>query len=277
MLKIARILFAVVSGFASMAAFAAEYEIANGRTVEVNGIEMYYQERGTGTPLVLLHGFGACGQIWQPFVGQLSEHYRLIIVDLRGHGHSTNPKKTFTHRQSASDVFSLLDSLGIDRFLAMGISSGGMTLLHMATSQPGRIESMVLIGATTKFTEQARSILRRFSAENMPPELQEMYRECATRGNEQVRELAAQFNDFHKSYDDMNLTKSDLSKVSARTLIVHGDRDPFFPVEIPVAMYRAIPNASLWIIPDGDHVPIYSSVVPFTATALKFLSNSSGK
>jgi pimeloyl-ACP methyl ester carboxylesterase len=269
-------LFTVVFGFASMA-FAVEPEIANGRTVEVNGIQMYYQERGTGTPLVLLHGFGGCGQNWQPFVGQLSEHFRLIIVDLRGHGHSTNPTKIFTHRQSARDVFSLLDSLGIDRFSAMGISSGGMTLLHMATSRPRRIESMVLISATTEFTKQARSILRQTSAENMPPEVQGMYRDCATRGDEQVRELATQFHDFHKSYDDMNFTAPGLSKISARTLIVHGDRDPFFPVDIAVTMYRSIPNASLWIIPGGDHVPIYDPAVPFVATALQFLENSGRK
>lgn len=276
MLRIARILLAVTFGFASITAFAAEQEIVNARTVEVNGIEMYYQERGTGTPLVLLHGFGGCGQNWQPFADQLSEHYRLIIVDLRGHGHSTNPEKTFTHRQSASDVYALLDSLGIDQFSAMGISSGGMTLLHMATSHPARIEAMVLISATTKFTEQARAILRQTSVENMPPEVQAMYRECATRGDEQVRELATQFNGFHKSYDDMDFTESDLSKISARALIVHGDHDPFFPIEIPVAMYRAIPNASLWIIPNGDHVPIYRPVVPFIATALEFLDNSTG-
>jgi pimeloyl-ACP methyl ester carboxylesterase len=136
---------------------------------------------------------------------------------------------------------------------------------------------MVLISATTEFTKQARSILRQTSAENMPPEVQGMYRDCATRGDEQVRELATQFHDFHKSYDDMNFTAPGLSKISARTLIVHGDRDPFFPVDIAVTMYRSIPNASLWIIPGGDHVPIYDPAVPFVATALQFLENSGRK
>ena len=276
MLQISRILLALAL-FVSTTAFAAEQQISGGRIAKVNGIDMYYQEQGAGTPLVLLHGFGGCGQNWQPFINQLSEQYRLIIVDLRGHGKSTNPDKTFTHRQAARDVFALLDSLGIDRFAAMGVSSGGMTLLHMATSQPGRVDSMILISATSQFPEQARSILREASPDNMPPEVQEMYRQCATRGDQQVRELVTQFNGFHKSYDDMNFTANDLSKISARTLIVHGDRDPFFPVEIPVAMYRSIPNASLWIIPGGDHVPIYNPAVPFTATALQFLDNAGRK
>jgi len=277
MLQIARILLVLALGIPSIATFASEQGAARGHTVRVNGIEMYYEEQGTGKPLVLLHGFGGCGQNWRPFAAQLSAHHRLIIVDLRGHGHSTNPENTFTHRQAASDVFSLLESLGIDRFAAMGISSGGMTLLHMATRQPGRIESMVLIGATSYFPEQARSILREASVDNMPPEVQAMYRECATRGDAQVRQLVAQFNAFHKSYDDMNFTGPYLSTISAHTLIVHGDHDPFFPVEIPVSIYRAIPNASLWIIPGGDHVPIYDPAVPFTATALQFIDGPAHK
>ena len=131
-----------------------------GHTVQINNIEMYYEEYGVGKPLVLLHGFGGCAQNWHPFTAKLSERHRLIVVDLRGHGHSTNPENKFTHREAASDVFLLLEKLGIGHFSAMGISSGGMTLLHMATSQPKRIDSMVLISATSYFPDQARAIMR---------------------------------------------------------------------------------------------------------------------
>ena len=91
---------------------------------------------------------------------ELAEHYQLIIPDLRGHGRSTNPSGAFTHRQSALDVYALLDQLGVKRFKAMGISTGGMTLLHMATQQRDRVEAMVLIGATSYFPEEARAIMR---------------------------------------------------------------------------------------------------------------------
>jgi pimeloyl-ACP methyl ester carboxylesterase len=271
-----RILLAVSLSIVSMKTFAAE-AAARGHSVPVNGMEMYYEEQGSGKPLVLLHGFGGCGKNWAPFAGKLSEHNRLIIVDMRGHGRSTNPENKFTHRQSANDVLSLLDSIGIDRFSAMGASSGGMTLLHMAALQPARVESMVLISAASHFPDQARSILRETSAENMPPEVQEMYRECASRGDMQIRQLATQFNGFHKSYDDMDFTDENLSRIPVQTLIVHGDRDPFFPVEIPVSIFRAMPNASLWIVPGGDHVPIYDPAVPFTATALLFFNGASSK
>ncbi len=251
-----------------------ERTASRGQTIQLNNIGMHYEEYGTGKPLVLLHGFGGCAQNWYPFTTELSEHHRLIVVDLPGHGYSTNPQNNFTHREAASDVFLLLDELGIRHFSAMGMSSGGMTLLHMATSQPDRIESMVLISATTHFPEQARSIMRAASFRTMPRPVQEMYRECAKRGDEQIRQLVKQFNALGENYDDMNFTIQGLSTITARTLVVHGDRDRFFPIEIPVTIYRSIPSAALWIIPGGDHVPIFDASVPFASTALRFLGGS---
>jgi pimeloyl-ACP methyl ester carboxylesterase len=69
----------------------------------------------------------------------------------------------------------------------------------------------------------------------------------------------------------MNFTAPFLATITARTLIVHGDRDQFFPVEIPYEMYRSILKSFLWIIPRGGHVPIFDADVPFVSTALKFL------
>jgi pimeloyl-ACP methyl ester carboxylesterase len=254
--------------------YAPKQPTATGHAVPINDIEMYYEEYGNGKPLVLLHGYGGCTQNWQPFIAELSVHYRLIVVDLRGHGFSTNPGNTFTHREAAGDVFLLLEKLGIGNFSAMGMSSGGMILLHMATSQPGRITSMVLISTTSHFPDQARVIMRRASFSTMPLEVREMYRECAKRGDEQIRQLIEQFNAFSEDDDDMNFTAQSLSAITARTLVVHGDRDNFFPVEIPVSIYRSIPNAALWIIPGGDHVPIYDPTVPFATTALRFLDRA---
>ncbi|MGO4670985.1 alpha/beta fold hydrolase [Bosea sp. 2RAB26] len=257
--------------------YAPRQTTTRGHTVQIDNIGMYYEEYGVGTPLVLLHGFGGCGQNWLPFTAKLSERHRLIVVDLRGHGRSTNPENRFTHREAASDVFLLLEKLGVGRFSAMGISSGGMTLLHMATSQPKRIDSMVLISATTHFTDQARVIMRRASFEFMPQQVREMYRECAKRGDEQISQLIDQINALGESHDDMNLTEQDLSSIAARTLVVHGDRDRFFPVEIPVSIYRSIPDAALWIVPGGEHAPIYDPIVPFTSTALRFLDGPDSK
>lgn len=246
--------------------------LAPGSTVRVNGIDMYYEVQGAGEPLVLLHPFGGCTRTWQPVADRLGAEYRLIVPDLRGHGRSSNPQGTFSHRQSAADVFALLDQMGVKRFRAMGISTGGMTLLHMATQQPERVDAMVLIGATSYFPEQARAIMRQVSPDAAPPPIRARYATCAVRGESQIRELLTHFGGFKDSYDDMNFTAPYLATVKARTLIVHGDRDAFFPVAIPVEMYRAIPRSALWIIPHGDHVPIFGSHArEFQDVALEFL------
>jgi pimeloyl-ACP methyl ester carboxylesterase len=257
--------------------YAPKLTATPGNFVRINDLELYYEEYGAGKTLLLLHGFGGCTQNWHPFIASLSEHYRLIVVDLRGHGRSSNPGNNFTHREAADDIFCLLEKLGVDRFSAIGMSTGGMVLLHMATSQPARIDSLVLISTTSHFPDQARAIMRRASFDTMPHEVREMYRECAKRGEEQIRQLITQFNALHKNYDDMNFAAQSLSTITARTLIVHGDRDNFFPVEIAVTIYRAIPGSALWIIPNGDHVPIYDPMVPFTSTALQFLDASNSK
>lgn len=251
---------------------AAQLPESTGRSVAVNGIAMHYESHGSGEPLVLLHGFGGSGAMWASMVPELATRYRVIVPDLRGHGRSTNPSRTFTHRQSALDVLALMDSLGIRRFKAMGISTGGMTLLHIATRDPARVEAMVLIGATTYYPEQARRIMRLSTVDQLRPADYERGRRIHARGDAQVRELEEQFHAFKDSYDDMNFTAPFLSTITARTLVVHGDRDEFFPVEIPVGMYQAIPKAELWIIPGGRHVPIFAPEVPFVATALRFLA-----
>lgn len=244
---------------------------AQGHYVKINSIELYYEEYGEGKPLVLLHGFGGSGKNWEEFAGGLWEHYRLIVVDLRGHGRSTNPSNVFTHREAAGDVLQLLDRLGVERYSAMGISSGGMVLMHMAVKRPECIDSMVLISATTHFPDQARDIMRGARLERMPDEVQAMYRACATRGDEQIRQLIGQFNALSGNGDDMDFTAEDLSVITARTLVVHGDRDRFFPLVIAEQMSRWIPGAELWVIRGGEHVPIYTAGVAFVAAALRFL------
>ncbi len=71
----------------------------------------------------------------------------------------------------------------------------------------------------------------------------------------------------------MNFTPPLLATIRARTLIVYGDRDPLYPVELGVAMFRAIPNSHLWVVPGGAHGPVFGETAPeFLRTALKFLN-----
>jgi pimeloyl-ACP methyl ester carboxylesterase len=232
---------------------------------------MYYEVYGEGAPLVLLHGFTQSSQLWQPFISDFAKHYQLIIPDMRGHGYSTNPTNQFTHGQSALDIFALLDQLEIDRFKAIGFSSGGETLIHMATQQPARVETMVLIGASSYWTEQARAVLRELTVESEAWDWKQL-RQWHVHGDDQIRALLNQLHECKDSYDDMNFTPPYLSTIEAKILLMYGDRDHFCPVSLVVEMYSSIPNAYMWIVPNGSHDPFVGKGAElFTQTTLEFL------
>jgi pimeloyl-ACP methyl ester carboxylesterase len=250
----------------------ASAPLCRAETANVNGAEIYYEIHGEGEPLLLLHGFNGSGQAFADFLPDYAAKYRVILPDLRGHGRSTNPSGEFTHRQSAKDVFALLDKLGIEKVRGIGTSTGGMTLVHMATQQPERIEAMILVGATIYFPEQARKIMRSRNPDEMTAEDLERGRAVHKHGDEQVRALRRQFYGFKDSYEDMNFTAPLLGTIQARTLVVHGDRDQFFPVDIPLEMYRSIPNSFLWIVPNGGHGPHRQHPEEFLKLTKEFLA-----
>ena len=244
-----------------------------GQTATINDIEMYYEIRGEGEPLVLLHGGGGVGANWELIFNEPPAGYRLMIPDLRGHGRSTNPSNRFTFKQVALDVFALLDHLGIERFKAIGLSLGAKTLLHMATQQPNRVEAMVLVSATPYFPEQARALMRQLSSDNHSDAEWEQMRQWHKHGDEQIKQLWTLMSALKDSYDDMNFTPPYLSTITARTLIVHGDRDPLYPVSLALEMYQAIPGSYLWVVPNGGHGPIFGDLTArFVETSLAFLS-----
>ena len=91
-------------------------------------------------------------------------------------------------------------------------------------------------------------------------------------GDDQIRMLFEQMRGLKDSYDDMAFTPPLLGTITARTLIVHGDRDPLYPVELALEMYRSIPASALWVVPNGGHGPIFGPLAaPFVETALSFL------
>ena len=92
-------------------------------------------------------------------------------------------------------------------------------------------------------------------------------------GDDQIRALWRHARAFADDRDDMNFTAANLSTITARTLIVHGDRDPLYPVEQAVELFRWIPDASLWVVPNGGHGPIFGEqAAPFVRTATAFLA-----
>ncbi|WP_197042136.1 alpha/beta fold hydrolase [Sandarakinorhabdus oryzae] len=246
---------------------------AQAETAAVNGVSLHYSVRGSGEPLLLLHGFGACAADWGELADRLAATHKVIAVDARGHGQSTNPSGVFRHADAAEDIAALLDILGLNQVRAIGFSSGGITLLHLATRHPDRLSKMVIIGATSHFPPPARAIMQSATSANLPPDVVAAYRQCASRGEAQVQSLLGQFRALGASQTDTDFQVADLAKIKAATLIVHGDRDVFFPVSIPVNLYQSISGSALWIVPNGDHSPTAGAEpAAFIDVVARFLS-----
>jgi pimeloyl-ACP methyl ester carboxylesterase len=234
---------------------------------------LFHRDHGSGPPLLLLHGFTGSGDDWSHVFAEPLEGYRVITPDLPGHGRSANPRADFKFADVARDVFALLDHLGIDRVKAIGMSAGANTLLHMATQQRSRIVSMIHVSGTPRFPDQARAIMKAITEETRSQAEWEQMRGRHHLGDDQIRALWRHAREFADDRGDMNFTAAKLSAITAKTLIVHGDRDPLYPVEQAVELFRGIPNASLSVVPGGGHGPIFGEqAAPFVKTATAFLT-----
>lgn len=220
-------------------------------TVDVGTATIYYQSIGTGDPLLMLHNFGTSSETWMPFIGPLAVQRRVIAMDSRGHGRSTNQLDVFDHAQAAEDAVAVMTALGHPVFDAIGSSSGGMTLLHLAVRNPGRVRAMVLVGATTHLPQTARAFAASATVDHR------VWKALArfSYSEEQVATLSRQFRSFATMPDDVAFTPHHLSLITARTLVVQGDRDPLFPPEIAIELFRGIPGASLCVMPGAGHTP----------------------
>ena len=240
--------------------------------VAVNGIDLHYQTTGEGEPLLWLHGFMGAGLDWKYVFNDVPAGFQLIAPDLRGHGASTNPSGEFSFRQAARDMLGLVDELQIDRLRAIGVSGGGLALLHIATMRPALVDAMVIVSAPPYFPAEARAIQRNASEAMFGATELELMRARHVGGEDQLQQLIAHARAFADSYDDVNFTPPYLATITADTLIVFGDRDPLYPVSLAFELHAAIPRSHLWVIPNAGHGPVFGDRAPqFAGVALSFL------
>lgn len=240
-------------------------------------MQLHCDDRGSGTPLLLLHGGLGTGDDWRHVFPVDPPGFRVLIPDLRGHGRSWREQASFSIRECAQDVLTLLDARGISRVRAIGLSLGAKTLLHLASAQPERVDAMVLVSATPRFPQPMRDMAARLTDEAFDALGEDEKRVLFSRhvqGERQVRWLYAAMRSLGRSTDDMAFTDATLAAIAARTLIVHGDRDPLYPVELAVELFRGIARSSLWIVPNGGHGPIFGELAPgFAAAAIAHVSS----
>jgi len=126
--------------------------------VDSKGTQIYYQVRGNGTPLVLLMGFGADGNVWEQHVLEYERHFRCILLDNRGVGKSDSPDGPYTTEMMATDTVAVMDHLGVLRIQVAGISMGGAIAQSLALDHPERVKSLVLISTWPRFNNYAKTV-----------------------------------------------------------------------------------------------------------------------
>jgi pimeloyl-ACP methyl ester carboxylesterase len=249
-------------------------EVNPNMDLQVNGFRMHYDLYGdpAGEPLLWLHGWSGTGEDWRYIFKDPPSGFQLIGPDMRGNGASTGYEGTHSFRQSAADMFALLDHLGVQRVKAIGLSGGGIVLLHMATQQPDRIKAMTVISAPPYFPEQARMIQRQFSFESLTEPEKAAMRKRSKGDQKQIDWLMQQTREMAAANEDVNFTQATLTAVTARTLIVFGDSDPLYPVRLAVELHESIPRSALWVVPNAGHGPVFGPHAEnFVATATTFL------
>jgi pimeloyl-ACP methyl ester carboxylesterase len=245
----------------------------------VNDLQLYYEEHGipSSPPLVLLHGFMGTGDVWRQQLEPFSTRYRLIVPDGRGCGRTGNPGglPRMNYRQFARDVIALCGTLGLVRPIFCGVSSGAMQLLSLALAAPDLARALVLTACTHFYADELRAWWSEQTPESIvPPERRPAMQASHTvLGTDHWRLVAAAYIALgqHAHADDFP-EKDELRGIRTPTLIVHGDRDPSFPIEIPLELYRLLPDAELCLLPRTGHGPHRERPEWFNAIVLDFLA-----
>jgi len=169
-----------------------------------------------------------------------------------------------------------MDNLKLDKVKAIGHSSGGIVLLYAATMQPERFDAIVPMSAQIYSTPQVRNFIQANAKPGSPSNPNADGEKL--HGAEKNKLLERQFYHFHLLSDEPFIKKEELATIKARTLIIHGDND-FVPVSQAYEMFENIPNAHLYIVPNGWHLPQVGRLngADFMRRTLEFLKGEWNK
>jgi pimeloyl-ACP methyl ester carboxylesterase len=251
-----------------------------GNFVNANGIKIFYESVGSGKSLIFLHGSMGTSQVWKPYVPILSNDFKIILPDIRGHGKTENPGKKIDLHLMADDIVALIDSLKLDKPFLCGWSGGGDIGLDIAMRYPNSVSRLIVGGITLRVTETALASLKAMGlegpgqinfeqAEKAIPQLTNQWKKDHIQSPLHWKELLTRV-----SFEMINPTlpaNEDLKQITLPTLIIWGDRDQFLPVEDAVELYRLIPNAQLAVVPNADHFVTRTKVRLFAELVKEFI------
>ncbi|MDX6611753.1 MAG: hypothetical protein QOD75_939 [Blastocatellia bacterium] len=249
------------------------------RFADIDGVRIHYQEKGSGTPLVLLHGFTSSTYSWKDVFEPLARNFRVIAVDLKGFGFSAKPDGDYSRRAQAILVAHLLDYLKVERAWFCGNSMGGEVSLNIALVYPERVAGLILIDSSGVQVDGAGSLAPRYL---LIPVVGQVLTALALTSDKLVRTgLLKSF------YDDAKVTnervayyhrplqtrggqlaalrgraqaaafpvEQDLGKVNAPTLIIWGAEDELIPIAAGRKLNSLIKGSRLVTLEKCGHVP----------------------
>lgn len=249
--------------------------MAESLRVDVGGVELYVEVLGDeGAPAVVFgHSLLCDGRMFSDQVTDLARDHRVVNIDFRGHGRSGVPTRRFTMGDLGRDYARVMDAVGVDRAVIVGLSMGGMAAMHLALDAPGRVAGLVLLDtsadrevvkAKAKYGALALTTrlfgVRDFHLRAIMPI---MFSETFRAGSPDVVSL---WSERIRGMDTAGMVKAEaavsgrpsvvraLRAVSAPTLVIAGEDDIATPPSRARQLAAAIPGARLQMIPATGHL-----------------------
>jgi pimeloyl-ACP methyl ester carboxylesterase len=217
---------------------------AVGKYYNIRGFKMYTEVYGQGQPLLFIHGNGGAINNFTKNIPYFSTKYKVIIADSRAHGKSADPGDSLSYEMMADDYAALLDAMKIDSTYVVGWSDGGINGILMAIRHPEKVKKLAITGANLRPDSTA-----------VPQAVWDMvtptYEELKNKPDKNEMEKNG-FKLLRLLVDNPHIPLTDLQKISCPTLVIGGDHD-VIKEEHTMEIYKNIPNAYLWILPNSGH------------------------
>ncbi len=235
--------------------------------VDAGGVHTWYAEQGAGQPLLLLHGALTDASEFGATAPALAERFRVLTPERRGHGHTPDLPGPISYDLMAHDTVAFAETLGLGPAHLVGHSDGANVALLVALARSDLVDRLVLISANFRYDGLLDALDGGEVATN--EFFVEAYAQVSPDGRDHFPEVVAKVSRMIAS--EPTLTIEDLGQVCARTLIMAGDDDAIRP-EHTLAMFRAIQDAELAIVPGTSHALIIEKPALCNQIMIDFLT-----
>jgi len=247
-----------------------------------NNINLSYERNGTGTPLVLIHGFPLDLSIWDNVAPLLENDFDVIVPDLRGFGESSTVDEPYAMLDFANDIASLLDFLGVEKAAFAGHSMGGYVALAFAKEYPDRVSGLALVSSQAAADAPERKAGRYKTAKDVLEKGVDVVAEAMTpklSANEKVQEFTNLLMKAQSSAGVIGALKAMaeredftpvISQFAFPVVLIHGDADALIPIDRAKEIKSILPTAQLIKLKKAGHMPMMEFPKE-TAEALKKL------